>query len=204
MGLIIVLLLISIALFILSTLIGVIAAGITYFINKQRRKRKAIFAFISPFVILFSWLFTAYLLSAIVCSSKNVDIGMGDYWQVPIADNYNLSFIDIPELGYLTHNKEIVISHISHIQTESNYIYGKSDDKYFLYNMNTKELKTADNDTIIEELTKLELPTAYNFYVDRRHELMGVLDGIILIVSLIPGVLILLFIRKILLKNKRD
>src|SRR5689334_17827280 len=102
MGIFFVILIHLVAIFILSAIIAVFAGIITYFVSaKQKRKRKLLLATLSPFVGLYIAYFFALFGSAAVSEYKKIDIGIGDSWYVPLSTQCRLSFIDLPENGYI-------------------------------------------------------------------------------------------------------
>lgn len=112
--------------FIIYSIVGIIAGILTSCFAKHKRKQKTLFAIITPFILLYTWYFVALIASAVVSDKKGVDIGIGDTWYVPITEDYILLFIDIPELASIEKKKDgTILRSVSHIQHKGNYIYGE-------------------------------------------------------------------------------
>src|SRR5262245_1547356 len=126
---------------ILSGVIATVSAIITFIASKKEtRKRNMWTAIVAPFVGLYTLYIFGLIGSGIVSSVKNVDIGIGDAWYVPLQDNCQLLFIDIPEQAYIEKDGQTIISEVSQLQQINNKIIGKtSDSKYFTYNTTTSE-----------------------------------------------------------------
>ncbi|SIT21929.1 hypothetical protein [Chryseobacterium gambrini] len=78
---------------ILSSIIAIIGGLITAFCSKERKKRKILLAFLAPFAGFYTLYFCAIIGSSIVSEKKNIDIGFGDCWYVPLENDCQLLFI---------------------------------------------------------------------------------------------------------------
>lgn len=133
MGIGIVILIHLVVLFLLSALMAAISAIITYAVsNKEKRNRKLLLAAVLPFIGLYTIYFTALFGSVIVSETKKIDIGIGDAWYVPLSNNSQLLFIDLPEQAYIEGNGKTVVSDVIEIQQTEHLILGKtSNSNYF-------------------------------------------------------------------------
>ncbi|MGC4128836.1 MAG: hypothetical protein QM564_04590 [Bergeyella sp.] len=205
MGIGFVILIHLIAIFILSIAVAVIASIIVYFVSKkERKKRKILLAFIAPFVGFYTLYICATIGSIVVSEAKNIDVGIGDAWYVPLENNSELLFIDIPEQASIRKNLtgESVISEISHIEQNGNRVFGKTyDNTYFSYDTKTDELKNFATE---KELTasnsgkKIILKDAYDFYAEKRNEIAGVWLIVIGILSLIISIGVVYLLKEII------
>lgn len=208
MGIGFVLIIHLIAIGIFSGLFAVIASIITYFASKkENRKRNIWTSIISPYVGLYTLYICGLVGSGIVATIKNVDIGIGDAWYVPLPDNCQLLFIDIPEQAYIEKNGHTVISEVSQLQQVNNKILGKTaNNKYFFYNTTTNKLKefTTENELTIQNSNiKPDLITAIKFYSDKRNDIAGFALIIVGIASLIVSIAAIYLTRKIIVRLTR-
>lgn len=194
-----------IAIGIFSGLIAAILATISFFASKiENRKRNIWTAIISPYVGLYTLYICGLIGSGFVSTIKNVDIGIGDAWYVPLPDNCQLLFIDIPEQAYIEKNGQTVISEVSQLQQVDNKILGKTgSNKYFFYNTTTNELKefTTENELIIQNSNiKPNLINAIEFYSDKRNDIAGGALIFVGITSLIVSIVAIYLTRKIIVR----
>lgn len=197
-----------IAIGIFSGLIAAILAIITFFASKkENRKRNIWTAIISPYVGLYTLYICGLVGSGIVSTIKNVDIGIGDAWYVPLPDNCQLLFIDIPEQAYIEKNGQTVISEVSQLQQVDNKILGKTgNNKYFFYNTTTNELKefTTENELTIQNSNiKPNLINAIEFYSDKRNDIAGFALIFVGIASLTVSIAAIYLTRKIIVRLTR-
>ena len=137
-----------------------------------------ILAFVAPFVGLYTFYICGIIGMSIVSENKNIDIGIGDAWYVPLENNYQLLFIDLPEQANISKESGLIlVSEVSKIEEYRNQIFGETfDDKYFLVNTKTDEVKTFDTEKELSALhinKKLHLIDAAKFYSERKDLLMG-------------------------------
>ncbi|WP_123947410.1 hypothetical protein [Chryseobacterium pennae] len=137
-----------------------------------------ILTFIAPFVALYTFYIVGVIGFSIVSENKKVDIGIGDAWYIPLKNNYELLFIDIPEQANI--NKatgENLISRVIKIEESGNQIFGKTfDNEYFLVDTKTDDVKTFDAEKDLIALhsdKKLNLVDATEFYSERKNDIMG-------------------------------
>ena len=205
MGIGFVILIHLIGIFILCAIIAFISSIIAYFISrKERRKRKIFFIIISPFIGLYTMYIVALLGSIVLSEYKHIDIGIGDAWYVPLSNNCQLLFIDVPELGSIEHENQTVISEVSHIQQIGNQIYRKAyQGKYFSYNITDNKLREFPNEIDFKNAIandKVVLKTAIDFYYKRRNDIAVIPQIIIGLVSLLASISLVYLARKIILK----
>lgn len=180
MGIGFVILIHFVAIFILSLIIGIIAVIVASFIvDKQKKIRKLFFAFCVPFIGFYTLYICAFIGGTIISEIKDVDIGIGDAWYVPIKDNYELLFIDIPDYGSISDKEtgETYLSDISEIEQRDGLILGKkSSNEYFSFDTKTKKLNEfEDEKTLISSNgnKKLNFKKVYDFYLERKNDAMG-------------------------------
>lgn len=193
-----------IAIFFISAVLALVGTILTRLLSKkEKRKRKILFAGIAPFIGLYTLYFLGLVGSVIVSEIKGVDVGIGDYWYVPIKDNCKLSFIDLSEQSYLVDGDITLIEGIDSIQQTRKGVLGKTyDNVYFSYNLTMKVFKKyeSENDFLIANNNQQpRFKKTTDFYQDRRNEVAGkgfILVGIISMLTTIFGLWIL---RKIVL-----
>lgn len=192
----------------LSALIAVIASIIAFFSSKkEHRKRNILTALFSPFVGLYTLYLCGLIGSGIVSTIKNVDIGIGDTWYVPLPDNCQLLFIDNLEQAYIEKNGQTVVSDVSQLQQLDNKILGKIDStRFFYYNTTTNELRefTTENELMIQNSTiKPNLVNAKVFYSEKRNDIAGVALIFVGIASLMMSLTAIHLTRKIIVRLSR-
>lgn len=206
MGIVFVILIHFLVIFFLSVIIAIVGSIITYFVSdKEKRKRKIFTAAISPFIGLYSLYIFGFIGSIIVSESKNIDIGIGDTWYVPLENNCQLLFIDLPEQAYIEKDGQTILSEVSQIEENGKIILGKTNDKnYFSYNTDTNELKnfTSENElTFFNSNKKPKLVNATDYYSDKRNKIAGFWLIAVGIISLILSISILYLLQKLILRN---
>ncbi len=193
-----------VAIGILSFILGSIGSLITYFLVKKRKIRKTLFAFIAPFLGLYTIYFSGLIGSVLVSEIKKVDMGIGDAWYVPLRNNRQLLFINLPEKGYISNEKtgQLLISDIIEIAEKGDDIFGKtSDNEYFYYNIQTDEIKKFNKESELIEINfgeKFRLTNAYEFYLTRYKDIAGNWFVMVGIISLLISLLVLYITKKIL------
>lgn len=206
MGIGFVILIHLIVIFLLSIGVALIGGVITYFCSRQKRKRKVIFAMIAPFIGFYTCYVCGIIGSSIVSEIKNVDIGIGDSWYVPLENNRQVMFIDLPEYAFIgkEENGEILLSEVAEIDENGSFVFGKtSNNKYFSYNTKTDEVKDFNNEKelIIANSGKaIKLTNVYDFYSARRDDIAGnwfIAVGILSLIISISGLYMLKLIMAI-------
>ena len=179
MGIGFVILIHLIILFIVSLVCSLIAGVIAYFTShKEGRRRKIVLAAIAPFVGLYTFYICGIIGASMVTEKKKVDIGIGDAWYVPLENNRQLLFIDLPEQAYIAkENGQTLISEVSKIEENGSQILGKTlNGQYFSYDTKTDEVKEFSTEReLMNSIGNrvLTLKDAYDFYSDRKSEIMG-------------------------------
>ncbi|MBW8524564.1 hypothetical protein K0U91_03950 [Chryseobacterium chendengshani] len=206
MGLLFVIFFHFIAIFILSFIIGIVALLLIYFLDKgEKKKRKLFIGFSAPFIGFYSLYIFAFLGSVFVSEIKNVDMGVGDAWFVPLENKYELLFINLPETAFIAKhdNGEILVSDITDIEERNNIILGKKDsDSFFSFNTDTEELKEFDNkEALSKAYDKIKLENAYKFYSEKRDDISGSWFIMVGIISLLASIILLYVFKRIFLIN---
>ncbi|MBB6333402.1 hypothetical protein HNP24_004428 [Chryseobacterium sediminis] len=181
-------------LFIVSLICAVTGCIITYFISKkERRRRKMILAFIAPFVGFYTFYIVGIIGLSIISNNKKVDIGIGDAWYVPLKNDYQLLFIDLPEqAGINKENGQTLVSEVAKMEEYGNYIFGKTfDSSYFLVDTKTDEVKIFDTEKQLIALhknKKLNLVDTTEFYSERKDNIMGYWPLLVGFISLVISI----------------
>lgn len=204
MGIGFVILVYLVSIFILSTIIAIIAVILVFaFSKKGKRRRKILFATISPYLTLYSFYILFLIGDIIVSVSKDVDMGIGDYWYVPISEDCKLSFIDLPENSFIECEDQTIINGISGIQESGSEMYIDSDeDGYFRFDVPTQKMDTIttfEYNSVVES-RKLQMVKAYDFYRKRIKSTAGNYFIIVRIIAFLICVAIFIKAKKIMLK----
>lgn len=165
-------------LFILSLICAVIGGAITYFASREGKSRNTILMIIAPFVGFYTFFICGFIGMSIVADKKKVDVGIGDAWYVPLKNEHQLLFIDIPEQASIAkENGELLVSEISEIEENGSQIFGKMfDGQYFSYDTKTSEVKEFSSEKELSTSLgnkKLQLTDAYDFYSARKSKIMS-------------------------------
>lgn len=195
-----------IALAILSGIVAAISVAVTFFTTKNKEKRKRRI-FLSAF-LPFQFFFTLYILgvagSIMVSEIKDVDIGIGDSFYVPINETCEIQMIDIIDNAYLECNDQTVISQVSSILPTESKIFGETEDgKFFCYELNNSELREYSDFLELaskENTPDLELIEIPEYYYNRRNEVAGTAIIIIGVIAFVTTILIMWLTRKLVLK----
>jgi hypothetical protein len=190
MGLGLVILLHLVFVFILSSGVAFVSVLITYFrAKKEKRKRKIFLALFIPYQTLFTLYILALIGSGIVSGIKNVDIGTGDAWNVPLNASCQMIMIDIPEKAYIQCNQTTLMSDVIELQQVGEKVYGKvSDEKFFALSLgNNRVVEYSSEKELIanEHPDKLDLLLSDDFYRQRRWEVAGTATVIVGILSVV-------------------
>ncbi|SHI43468.1 hypothetical protein [Flavobacterium terrae] len=185
---------------ILSVILSIPASILTYVLSKQGKKRKAIIAFCSPFIWLYSIYLLAFIGSIFVSEIKNVDEGIGDYWYAPINEKYKISFIDLPEQAFIENEETEIIADIDEVQLiENSFIGNTFDNKFFHLNLKTNKVTKVNTEKELQVLVKnqkIQFIKAYDFYNQKRWEVAGTSYIIVGVISLLfSSCLVLLFVK---------
>ena len=190
---------------ILSGIVAAISAAVTFFItkNKEKRKRRIFLAAFLPFQFFFTVYILGVLGSIMVSEIKGVDIGIGDSFYVPINETCEIQMIDIIDNAYLECNDQTVISRVSSILPTEKKIFGETEDgKFFCYELNNSELREYSE---FSELTSkenspdLKLIEIPEYYHQRRNKVAGTATIIVGIIALVLTITIMWLTRKIIL-----
>lgn len=206
MGIVFVILIHLVAIFLISTFFALVSIILTRVLSKvENRKRKMFFAGIAPYVGLYSFYIFGLFGAILVSEIKNVDIGIGDCWYVPIKGNCKLTFIDLEEQSYLDDDNKTLIESVAYIQLTEDKLFGKTyDSLYFSYNMTTKDFQKYKNELELlkaNDSPKLNLNKAMDFYIERRNEIAGIYFTIVGVISALTSIIILWILRKLIFKT---
>ncbi len=177
-----------------SFICAVVSCLLTYFISgKDRRRNKMILAFIGPFVAFYTFYIVGIIGFSIVSERKKVDIGIGDAWYVPLKNDYQLLFIDLPEQASInTGNGLTLVSQVTQMEEFGNLVFGKTlDNEYFFVDLKTNEVKTFQTEKELRVLhvdKKLNLVDTTEFYSERKNDIMGYWPLLIMLLSLIISI----------------
>lgn len=187
---------------ILSSIIAIIGGLITAFFSKEKKKRKILLAFLAPFVGFYTLYFCAIIGSSIVSEKKNIDIGFGDCCYVPLENDCQLLFIDLPEQSSIEKNGQTVVSSISGIRENGNYVLGKTDNsKYFSFNTKNNVLKEFNNERELlhfSSMKELKLVDTFDFYSTRYKEIAGNWFIVVGVISLIISISVIYLLKLII------
>ncbi len=152
-----------------------------------------ILAFIGPFVAFYTFYIVGIIGFSIVSERKKVDIGIGDAWYVPLKNDYQLLFIDLPEQASInTGNKLTLVSQVTQMEEFGNLVFGKTlDNEYFFVDLKTNEVKTFQTEKELSVLhvdKKLNLVDTTEFYSERKNDIMGYWPLLIMLLSLIISI----------------
>ena len=195
-----------IALAILSGIVAAISAAITYFTsrNKDKRKRRIFLAMFLPFQFFYTIYILGLVGSIIVSETKDVDIGIGDSFFVPINKTCQIQMIDIIDNAYLECNDESVISRVTSILPNDQKIFGETEEgKFFCYDLNNSELREYSNLSELasnENQPDLKLIEISEYYQKKRNEVAGTATIFVGILALLATIAIMWLTRKIVLK----
>lgn len=173
---------------------AVVGCLLTYFISsRERRRNKIILAFIGPFVAFYTFYIVGIISLSIVSENKKVDIGIGDAWYVPLKNDYQLLFIDLPEQASINTGKGLtLVSQVAKMEELGNQVFGKTfDNEFFFVDLKTNEVKTFQTEKELSALhvnKKLNLVDTTEFYSERKNDIMGYWPLLILFLSLIISI----------------
>lgn len=149
--------------------------------------RKAFVASIMPFVFLYSFYFLLLFSAIIISSVKDVDVGVGDAWYVPVTEDHRILMIDIVDSGYLEFKDETLLSSIEFVHTDTNnLIFETSAGKLHslnTYNGNLDELKPGNYGFATSHSIR-------DYYLERKRELTRGLNWVLGVTSVVLSLLI--------------
>ncbi|THV56124.1 hypothetical protein [Chryseobacterium candidae] len=182
------------AISVFSFICAAIGCLLTYFISEKEGKRnKMILAFIGPFVAFYTFYFVGIIGLSMVSDNKKVDVGIGDAWYVPLKNDHQLLFIDLPEQASINNGSGLtLVSQVAKMEELGSYVFGKtSDSEYFFVDLKTNEVKTFQTEKELSALhvnKKLNLVDATKFYSERKNDIMGYWPLLIIFLSLIVSI----------------
>ena len=193
-----------VVIFVVSVIISLIWTILTRLLSKkENRKRKVLFASIAPFIGLYSIYILGLIGCIIVSESKDVDLGIGDCWYVPLNNKCKLTFIDLPEQASLDEGSRVIVDNINLIQqTNSTIICKTYDSSFSVYQTNSSNVTKYENEIDFKKSNpeiNLNLKKAWDFYIDRKDEIAGTSFKIVGLIALTISCLMLWIIRKLIL-----
>ncbi|CAM3358389.1 hypothetical protein FLLO111716_06125 [Flavobacterium longum] len=166
-----------IAIFVVSAVLALVAIVITSIVAKPPKRRKIVAAALSPFVFFYGWFFMGLFATGAVSGWKNVDIGIGDAWYVPINDEYSMLMIDLTEEAYIQRNGEDILT-VRQIQQVDDVLIGQNTDGwYFSLNLHGHKLKLYQSREELLSARKgfeVALDDVAAFYTKRKREILGI------------------------------
>ncbi len=193
MGLGVVLLFWGAAILIASAGVAGVLAGVVYWVERRRgrvRKRWLVAAAALPFLLMVyvGGVFAAY---AVWCEAvRDVDLGIGDSFRVPLGNGYSLMMIDTSEQAVILGPRgEQSHFGLNRVGSNGNVVAGEDEHGFFLVNVR------QHTDTSVESKTELQRQLSYlgigelqllppdEFYVRHR---WGAVDGVAAAVIGIP------------------
>jgi hypothetical protein len=188
---------------VLSIVLAIIAGIITYYTTpEERRKRTMRVATIAPFLGLYIFYFASLAGAMIVSEVKQVDMGIGDVWNVPLANNYQLVFIDLPEQASIEKNGQTVVSDVVTINLQKDRIFGKTaDNRFFQYNTTTGKLEhyASGAELAAHSYEGIALAKAFDFYRWQKTEVAGTWLTGVAVVSALLGILAIYVLSRFIL-----
>ena len=205
----------------------VLAAGATLVLSliagalipKDYSERKALLSQVKRFpLICLIWMFIVFCFQGAVNEVLlKRDCGLGDGWQCPMSNGYEILMIDDTDHGYVYNPKtqafggvgeqEDAVSGVTVMQVAGTRIFGrkKAPDSYFVLDtVSGKTTKFSDPKTVekaADELgTKLKLEPIATVYYQNRYTWFDLFAVLLLFAP--PLILIALFYRKILRARK--
>lgn len=165
----------------ISTVLGVIAGCITALVcNPEKRKRKILVAFLSPYFFLITFGVSGLIGSIAVSMMKNIDIGVGDCWRVPLSDNYLFMAIDEPDVAYIRADDAYggsLVDGITEIQLTDSLAVGKTTKQsYFTFNIHNAHIRNYTTEEELEEALPeltLDLHDSSQFISERYESVAG-------------------------------
>lgn len=115
---------------------AVVLAGVVYLVERRRarvRKRWLFVAGVLPFALV-AYMWGAFAVYAAWCEVwRDVDLGIGDSWRVPISHGYSLVMIDTAEQAFVrTPAGGQLHFGLTRIGTSGALIAGQDEDGYFV------------------------------------------------------------------------
>lgn len=114
--------------FLLSAIVAFPLAGGLYLLCKRKRKRKALFGMLSPFVFVFSFYFICLIGDSVCSSLFRTGCGMDGYWHADLPNGYEMESveIDIDHFnGDISKDGKRVAEWVTKIKISGDTIYGE-------------------------------------------------------------------------------
>jgi hypothetical protein len=195
-----------IALTVLSGLVAAISVPTTFLISKnnEKRKRRIFLAVFLPFQFFYTLYIIGLIGSIIVSEVKDIDMGIGDSFYVPVNEYCKIQMIDVLDNAYLECGGTTVKVNVSSILPTEEKIFGKTKSgKFFCYEISTSALREYANLSELsssENSTGIQLIEIREYYHKQSKENAGTALVLVGIISLVATVVIMWLTRKVVLK----
>lgn len=198
-GFVIIIQLIALATF--TGILSIIVLILTLLFARKQRRRKSIVHFFLPFLFSFSLYFFGLLGMGIISSIKKYDIGLGDYFTIPLTENTQLSMIDTTDIAYLEKGSEDILHSITKVdETDTYYYFELTNQKRYSYQRTNEQLIELTTDTISK--AQYNWVSTSEFYQEKRTSYW--LDAVIVgFVSLGLSSWICVRVRQLLLSQRK-
>jgi hypothetical protein len=185
-----------IALFFICLFLALVGMLLTRFLAQpEHRTRKIVYAALAPFIGLYTLYVLALMGSLLVSELKQVDVGLGDHWYVPLPNHCTLSFIDLEEQCYLEDDATTITEGVAQLAQKDALIYGKTvDSVYFSYHTQTKDYATFTDPKALQKalhLTTLDLKKSMVFYNEKRNAVAGIYFTLVYVLAFVSTLLLL-------------
>lgn len=114
--------------FLLSAIVAFPLAGVLYLLCKRKRKRKALFGMLSPFVFVFSFYFICLIGSSGCSSLFMTGCGMDGYWHADLPNGYEMESVEINIdhfNGDISKDGKRVAEWVTKVKISGDTIYGE-------------------------------------------------------------------------------
>ncbi|MDE7385601.1 MAG: hypothetical protein K2N28_00510 [Muribaculaceae bacterium] len=161
---------------ILATVIALPLAACLFYFSKRKKKRRALFGLLSPYVFIFSF-YLVCLIGSLFCAwAFDTGCGMDDYWHTDLPNGYDIESIacDNEDItGNIRKNNRFIVGSVTRLAISGDTIYGEREaeacESYFALDTETGSLTQFDslsevqqvNPDISAQLTQIE-----SFYYD--------------------------------------
>ena len=175
--------------------------GLVYWIQRRRgslRARWILGAVALPFVAV-AYIWGIFVLYGIHCEAvRDVDLGIGDTWRVPLAHGYKLTMIDMPEQAFVSASGDKQLHHgLSRIGATEHFVAVEHGGQFFLIDVrsgNESALPTEpDVQAALHRLSEseVELMPPAEYYHEHR---WGTADALAAAIAFAPpGLTFLVF-----------
>lgn len=174
MGLLFVLIFQLIAIGLLAGFIAVVASLLVYFFGpKEHLKRRILATFLAPFIGLYTF-YLSLLVSAIGLSlAYDVDIGIGDGWNVPIAKSSSMMMIDLMDDAWVYCSDGEQVPLVTHLAEDEIMVYGKTESNQSFTVLKENGVCSGLSSGANNLPDGLDYQTVEDFYFAKKWEITG-------------------------------